>query len=111
MILLVLETEPKYKFTIPIKSEDFQEDTENGMACDLTFTYTVKYPDEGPIIEIENPLNFLENNEKDLEEYLQSQVIQKSFFLDSFSINRFLGSRQFRNGDDFHIGIYSSGVA
>ncbi|XP_045460262.1 RWD domain-containing protein 1 [Harmonia axyridis] len=70
----ILETEPKYKFTIPIKSEDFQEDTENGMACDLTFTYTVKYPDEGPIIEIENPLNFLENNEKDLEEYLQSQV-------------------------------------
>lgn len=44
------------------------------MACDLTFTYTDKYPEEGPVIEIEEPINFLENNEKELEEYLQEQV-------------------------------------
>ncbi|XP_044762421.1 RWD domain-containing protein 1 [Coccinella septempunctata] len=70
----ILETEPKYRFTIPIKSEDYEEDTNNGMACDLTFTYTEKYPDEGPIIEIEDPVNFLQNNEKELEEFLQGQV-------------------------------------
>ncbi|KAK9882862.1 hypothetical protein WA026_023556 [Henosepilachna vigintioctopunctata] len=70
----ILEIEPRYKFTIPIKSEGYEEDTDVGMACDLTFTYTEKYPDEHPSIEIENPVNFLDTYKSELSEYLQSQA-------------------------------------
>ncbi|KAL3280346.1 hypothetical protein HHI36_017835 [Cryptolaemus montrouzieri] len=70
----ILESEPRYKFTIPIKSEGYEEDTDNGMACDLTFTYTEKYPDEGPLIEIENCVNFLDDNESELTAFLETQV-------------------------------------
>lgn len=52
----VLETEPYHKFEIPIKSEGF--DDGEGLACKLIFTYTAKYPDELPLIEIENEENF-----------------------------------------------------
>ncbi|KAM3960961.1 RWD domain-containing protein 1 [Aphomia sociella] len=52
----ILETEPIHKFSIPIKSELFDEG--EGLACQLVFTYTPKYPDELPIIEIENEENF-----------------------------------------------------
>ncbi|KAJ0178941.1 hypothetical protein K1T71_005716 [Dendrolimus kikuchii] len=52
----VLETEPFHKFIIPIKSEGF--DDGEGLACQLIFTYTAKYPDELPVIEIDNEENF-----------------------------------------------------
>ncbi|XP_049869807.1 RWD domain-containing protein 1 [Pectinophora gossypiella] len=52
----VIEKEPFHKFSIPIKSEGFDEG--DGLACQLVFTYTAKYPDEIPVIEIENEENF-----------------------------------------------------
>lgn len=48
----VLETKPFHKFSIPIKSETYEEG--QGLSCYLVFTYTAKYPDEIPIIEIDN---------------------------------------------------------
>lgn len=47
----IIEKEPFHKFSIPIKSEGF--DDGEGLACQLIFTYTAKYPDELPVIEIE----------------------------------------------------------
>ncbi|CAG9795299.1 unnamed protein product [Diatraea saccharalis] len=52
----IIEKEPFHKFSIPIKSEGF--DDGEGLACQLIFTYTAKYPDELPIIEIDNEENF-----------------------------------------------------
>lgn len=52
----IIETEPFHKFSIPIKSEGY--DDGEGLACQLVFTYTAKYPDEVPLIEIENEENF-----------------------------------------------------
>ncbi|XP_013200183.2 RWD domain-containing protein 1 [Amyelois transitella] len=52
----ILETEPLHKFGISIKSETFDEG--EGLACQLVFTYTPKYPDELLLIEIENEENF-----------------------------------------------------
>lgn len=52
----ILETNPFHKFSIPIKSEGF--DDGEGLACQLVFAYTAKYPDELPEIEIENEENF-----------------------------------------------------
>ncbi|XP_059056659.1 RWD domain-containing protein 1 [Achroia grisella] len=51
----ILEIEPIHKFSIPIKSETFDEG--EGLSCQLVFTYTPKYPDELPIIEIDNDEN------------------------------------------------------
>lgn len=38
---------------IKISTEDFAE-TEDGLTTDLVFTFTTKYPDVGPKVEIEN---------------------------------------------------------
>lgn len=59
----VIETKPFHKFSIPIKSEGF--DDGDGLACQLVFTYTAKYPDEMPVIEIENEENFDDVVDKD----------------------------------------------
>lgn len=73
LFIIVLATEPYHKFSIPIKSEEYESDVDSGLTCELVFTYTAKYPDEGPIVEIQN-----ENFEKDyidiLLEYLNKQI-------------------------------------
>lgn len=51
-VFLVLEKEPRIIFKIAICTEDFQE-TQDGLCCDLVFTFPIKYPDEAPIIAIE----------------------------------------------------------
>ncbi|CAF4814420.1 unnamed protein product [Pieris macdunnoughi] len=51
-----LQNKPYHKFSIPIKSEGF--DDGDGLACHLVFTYTPKYPEELPIIEVTNEENF-----------------------------------------------------
>lgn len=72
--LTVLETEPFHKFSIPIKSEGF--DDGEGLACQLTFTYTAKYPDDLPLIEIEDEENFDDIvSKEELLEHLVEQVI------------------------------------
>lgn len=48
----MIETNPLHKFAISIKSEGFDEG--DGLACKLIFTYKPKYPDEAPIIEIDD---------------------------------------------------------
>lgn len=55
MCITVIDTNPFHKFAISIKSEGFDEG--DGVACKLIFTYTQKYPDEGPLIEIEEKEN------------------------------------------------------
>ncbi|CAH1179084.1 unnamed protein product [Phaedon cochleariae] len=71
----ILSSEP-YKFSIPIKTEEYDPDSEDqsGLSCDLVITYTPKYPEEQPIIEIENPENFEEGYEHNLLLYLSQQV-------------------------------------
>ncbi|XP_013139126.1 PREDICTED: RWD domain-containing protein 1 [Papilio polytes] len=68
----ILETEPYNKFCIPIMSEGF-EDGGEGLSCQLTFTYTAKYPDELPIVEIENEENFGDADRNQLLEHLMEQ--------------------------------------
>ncbi|CAH0547366.1 unnamed protein product [Brassicogethes aeneus] len=71
----IISESPYYKFSIPIKTEEYDaEESQNGLCCDLVFTYTAKYPEEAPIIEIENLENFEENYESELLTYLAEQV-------------------------------------
>ncbi|CAG9136052.1 hypothetical protein JYU34_006481 [Plutella xylostella] len=68
----VLETKPFHKFSIPIKSEGF--DDGEGLACTLTFTYTAKYPEELPVIEVDDEENFEDIIDTDeFLEHLQKQ--------------------------------------
>ncbi|KAF5279670.1 hypothetical protein FQR65_LT15305 [Abscondita terminalis] len=67
----VISSEPFYKFSIPIKSEQYDADTEDGLACNLIFTYTSKYPEELPLIEIEEPININNNYQQELLQQLK----------------------------------------
>lgn len=49
----MIETEPRISFKIAISTEEFQE-TQDGLSCELVFTFPLKYPDEAPLLEIEN---------------------------------------------------------
>ncbi|KAJ8959455.1 hypothetical protein NQ318_022148 [Aromia moschata] len=60
----IISTEPLFKFLIPIKTEEYELEGENGLSCDLVITYTSKYPEEPPLIEIENADNFEDNYEE-----------------------------------------------
>lgn len=71
----VLGTEPYYQFEIPIKSDEFDSDKHDiALSCCLKFEYVEKYPDEPPIVEIEDVVGF-EEEENELKEYLTQQVI------------------------------------
>ncbi|XP_055849298.1 RWD domain-containing protein 1 [Episyrphus balteatus] len=70
----ILETTPLHKFQIPIATEEFSADEENGLSCNLVFTYTAKYPDEGPIVEIEDAFNFEDSYERLLLEHIQATI-------------------------------------
>ncbi|XP_064214130.1 RWD domain-containing protein 1 [Tribolium castaneum] len=73
--LTLLGTEPYHKFSVQIKSEEYDPETENtGLACDMVFTYTPKYPDEAPVIELENCDNFEDGYEAQLLDFLKEQV-------------------------------------
>ncbi|XP_067010489.2 RWD domain-containing protein 1 [Anabrus simplex] len=68
--LEILSTSPHHKFSIPIKSEEYEPDSENGLACVLKFGYSASYPDEVPEIEILNPENFEEEDEALLRKHI-----------------------------------------
>jgi len=70
----ILETGPFHKFSIEIKSEEYEPETENGLSCRLEVTYTAKYPDEAPVISIEDPENFEDDHVEKLMEYLDEQI-------------------------------------
>lgn len=57
---VVIELLPRISFKISIATEEFAE-TQDGLICDLLFTFPLQYPDEAPLLEIEN-----ENFEDDL---------------------------------------------
>lgn len=70
----MLSTDP-HKFTIQISTEEYNaEEESNGLACLLAFTYTEKYPDTAPLVEIENPINFEDEYEEKLLEHVKETV-------------------------------------
>ncbi|XP_066257658.1 RWD domain-containing protein 1 [Euwallacea similis] len=62
------------KFAIPIKTDDHDPETNAGLSCDLVITYTPKYPEEPPIIEIDNAENFEQSFEIALLQHLDEQM-------------------------------------
>lgn len=73
----VLTSEPYHKFKLGISTEAFNPETdENGLCCQLVFTYTEKYPNTAPLVEIEDAVNFEDNYEDGLLEHIGETVIR-----------------------------------
>ncbi|KAF7994805.1 hypothetical protein HCN44_004277 [Aphidius gifuensis] len=72
--LEILEKQPYYHFVLPIKSEEYEPDTDNGLACNLDFTYTEKYPEEPLIVKIEDAENFEDGDIEKLNQHLAEQM-------------------------------------
>ncbi|CAL1674030.1 unnamed protein product [Lasius platythorax] len=72
--LEILATEPFYTFAIPIKTEEYETETVNGLSCRLEFTYTSKYPDEPLLISITEQENFEEGDDEKLKAHLVEQM-------------------------------------
>jgi hypothetical protein len=71
--MIIIGTLPYYQFEIPVKSDEFDSELHDiGLSCCLKFEYVEKYPDEPPIIEIEDVVGF-EEQENELKEYLIQQ--------------------------------------
>lgn len=74
-VFAVLTSDPYHKFQIPIKTDEYNaEDEDNGLACQLVFTYTEKYPDTAPLVEIDEPVNFEDDFDTRLLEHIQETV-------------------------------------
>lgn len=75
IFFLVLQDEPYHKFKIPIATEEFSSEIEEqGLSCDLIFTYTAKYPDESPLIEVDESTNFRNGFEEKLVDHIRETV-------------------------------------
>ncbi|XP_076629922.1 RWD domain-containing protein 1 isoform X1 [Colletes latitarsis] len=72
--LEILVTEPYYTFAIPIKTEEYEPETVNGLSCRLEFTYTAKYPDEPLLISIEEQENFEQGSAEKLKQHLIEEM-------------------------------------
>lgn len=114
-ICLVLTSEPRYVFTMPIKTEQYDPDVdESGLFTLLKFTFTPKYPEEPPKIEIEEQSDNLTIDGTDTKflAHLNEQVIDEKtrlpnlfyprrgvrFYLQCLS----LGGRKFGHDNGLH---------
>lgn len=81
--LFAVQSINPHKFAIQISTEEYDVETEsNGLACQLVFTYTEKYPDTAPLVEIENAINFEDDFEGKLLEHINETV--SDFVVDFF---------------------------
>ncbi|KAG8186832.1 hypothetical protein JTE90_020510 [Oedothorax gibbosus] len=72
--LKVLTDEPQYEFTVDIRTDPSRNYPDEHMFICLKFTYVPNYPDEAPLIEIEDSENFSEEDETDILSFLHSKV-------------------------------------
>ncbi|KAE8747126.1 hypothetical protein FOCC_FOCC006124 [Frankliniella occidentalis] len=72
--LEVLSRDSPVKFQIPVKSEEYDAEEGSGYACTLKFTYTERYPEDPPEIEIEDMEHFGDDDEVRLKDHLLEQA-------------------------------------
>lgn len=61
---------------MPVKTEDYDEEDEAGLYALIKITYTPKYPEELPILELEDCVNIDQYNLRDeLTTHLTQQVL------------------------------------
>lgn len=75
---IVISKDP-IKFVIPIKSEEYEPETQNGLACNLRFMYPPNYPDDHPEVEISENENLNDNDVDLLKEHIMEEVCYKYY--------------------------------
>lgn len=70
----ILTNEPFHVFVIPVKSDDYGDETEAGLSCRLKFEYTPSYPEELPLLDIEETVRLEESDEEQLTQHLKQQA-------------------------------------
>lgn len=84
--LEVLQTSPRHVFTMPIKTENFEEDGD-GLFAMIKITYTPKYPEEIPLLELEDCVNIDEYNlRNELMDHLTQQMEENVGMVMGFTI-------------------------
>ena len=84
----MLQTKPHHVFTMPIKTENYDEDGEDGLFTLVKISYTPKYPDELPILELEDCVNIDEYDlRSDLIEHLTQQASKRRLNLTKIRLN------------------------
>ena len=68
-----MDEEKRNKFKINVYTEGFREE-QDGLCCNLVFTYMPKYPDDKPIVEIEDEINFELKIKQKVEEAISSCI-------------------------------------
>ncbi|GFY64715.1 RWD domain-containing protein 1 [Trichonephila inaurata madagascariensis] len=71
---LTIISDSPYSFTMDIKTECLEDDPDEYMAVSLKFTYVPSYPDEAPVVEIEDCENFSDQDVEDLTELINSKI-------------------------------------
>lgn len=85
-MFIVIATEPFFVFTIPIKSDDYEEAV-SGIQCCLRFEYTELYPEEPPVIDIEAEEDFECFEPEELKNHIIDQVfISSMLFIYMFQV-------------------------
>lgn len=83
----VLQTEPHHIFTIPVKSDNYDEDEENGLFAVIKISYTPEYPEQLPILELEDCVNIDEYNlRNELLEHLTQQMEENLGMVMGFTV-------------------------
>ncbi|XP_055380677.1 RWD domain-containing protein 1 [Condylostylus longicornis] len=62
----IVTTEPFHQFKIPIATEGYSDEEQNGIKVHLIFTFTEKYPDEAPDVDIDDSINLEEESHQKL---------------------------------------------
>jgi len=63
-------------FTIPVKTEDYDEDEGEGRLVLFKFTFTAKYPSEEPLLEVEDSENIDDEHLDELVAHLKEQLTE-----------------------------------
>eukprot|EP00088_Acartia_fossae_P000999 TRINITY_DN1036_c0_g1_i4.p1 TRINITY_DN1036_c0_g1~~TRINITY_DN1036_c0_g1_i4.p1 ORF type:complete len:239 (+),score=82.21 TRINITY_DN1036_c0_g1_i4:54-770(+) len=63
-------------FTIPVKTEDYNEDEGEGRLVLFKFTFTEKYPSEEPLLEVEESENIDDEHLEELNTYLHDMLTE-----------------------------------
>ncbi|XP_018322229.1 RWD domain-containing protein 1 [Agrilus planipennis] len=84
--LKIISSEPFYKFSIEIKSEEYNAEEQNGLSCSIIFTFVDKYPDKPPLIELDDVVNLSEKNENELLDFLKKQAEENLGMVMIFSL-------------------------
>lgn len=68
--------ESPHRFTIPVKTEDYNPDEEEeaGLFVLLRFTFTPTYPAEAPMVEVEESENIEEEHLAEFQDHLKEQI-------------------------------------